>query len=399
MVWLLYLALLAIPFSTSAVGVRVFGATLTPYLLLMLLLLVLAAPRILMSLRRDYLVFSDIALLIVNLILLYHVTQGANGYTYVHSLLMPSVSYVVVRELLTTEKQIKRALLAYVIGSGFFAFVYVQAFVASGGSGRIYVLGRNAIDVGALASLAMFFLLAKPVRALGLRLGGLFLMLMLLVTTLSRSFIISMAIAPLFWWRRWYRRMLPFMVVLIGGTLVITLAAIENISFFMPSDWDPTRENTLERLYNIDYWLFGIHSRLFTFMPSLEQFHANPFFGVGFWTHGSTVHNFHMEWLSAAGLIGHLLLSFFICCHFRGVRKLGPATVYITTNFYFCIIMIFNGLLNGLMHGVLTYLFFVSLGIAAAARRARYKESTAKGTARTAQPRTGVFIRKKLPMI
>lgn len=81
------------------------------------------------------------------------------------------------------------------------------------------------------------------------------------------------------------------------------------------------------------------------------------------------MHNFHLEWLASVGLVGYLLIIAFVVRHFEGTRQLGAVKPYVTANLYFVLVVLLNGLTNGVMHGVMPYLMFISLGLTAAAAR------------------------------
>lgn len=370
---LLYLALFWLPLSVAFLKIEVAGATVTLYVALLLLLTFPTAARYLRNARRNRLAYSDLSLLAVNAIMVGHTILGSDAYKYVHGLLMPSVSYFVVRELIQSKRQLRLVILSAVGGGAVFGIIYVVTFFRSGAAVRIDVFERDAIAAGTIAAFMICMLLIPNITSGAIRWLGRLLAYTMLAATLSRGYVVTMIVVPLLWWRGWHKRMLAFVVAGMVFTLLITVVAIGNVNAFKPEKWEPELENSVERLYNVDYWKNGIYGRLFTFVPALKEFESSPVFGGGWQDDmeggGSTVHNFHLEWLASVGLVGYLLIIAFVVRHFEGTRQLGAVKPYVTANLYFVLVVLLNGLTNGVMHGVMPYLMFISLGLTAAAAR------------------------------
>lgn len=288
------------------------------------------------------------------------------SYLAVHAILVPVASYYVIKALVETEEEYRQTITALTIGFSAFSMVALVAFIDSGMTMRVRVLSRDAIAVStmSMAALVILFLFttaSRLIRGLGVlaNLGG-------LVASMARSYLVLLFLAPGIWRIIRAGRGLLLIVIFLGVSLGGTIFLSSNSELMKAKGWNPGQENGLERLTNIEYWKEGLHSRLLTFRESLRHFEAAPIFGTGLRPAdelGSTVHNFHLEWLEYGGVVGYLLCAGILLSHFMSCQKIAVTDSWCAGNLAMMTLLFANGLTNGMMHGLMPYLFFILLGL------------------------------------
>lgn len=363
-------ALAWLPFSVGAATFEVGFVTLTVFITGILLLIPMAIYRKLFGPYPFGLRPIDLQIILLCTSYLTSTLFARNplgaSYLAVHAILVPVASYYVIKALVETEQEYRETIIALTIGFSAFSMVALVAFIDSGMTTRVRVLSRDAIAVStmSMAALVILFLFttaSRLIRGLGVlaNLGG-------LVASMARSYLVLLFLAPGIWRIIRAGRGLLLIVIFLGVSLGGTLFLSSNSELMKAKGWNPGQENGLERLTNIEYWKEGLHSRLLTFRESLRHFEAAPIFGTGLRPAdelGSTVHNFHLEWLEYGGVVGYLLCAGILLSHFMSCQKIAVIDSWCAGNLAMMILLFANGLTNGMMHGLMPYLFFILLGL------------------------------------
>jgi hypothetical protein len=363
-------ALAWLPFSVGAATFEVGLVTLTLYITVILFLIPMAVYRKLFGPYRFGLRPIDFQIILLSTSYLTSTFFARNplgaGYLAVHAIFVPVASYYVIKALVETEKEYRHSVTALTIGFSVFCMVALVAFIDSGMTMRVRVLSRDAIAVStmSMAALVILFLFTTAprfIRGLGVlsNLGG-------LLASMTRSYLVLLFLAPGIWRIIRAGRGLLLIVIFLGVSLGGTLFLSSNSELMKGKGWNPGQENGLERLTNIEYWKEGLHGRLLTFRESLRHFETAPIFGTGLRPPdelGSTVHNFHLEWLEYGGVVGYLLCAGILLSHFMSCQKVAVADSWCAGNLTMMTLLLANGLTNGMMHGLMPYLFFILLGL------------------------------------
>lgn len=376
---LLLLALIWLPFSVGLFTFDLFGVTFTIYILAMLVLCPLSAWRLakgqvvhpapsaswaLLALNTQAILLQFSAPDVVSMGALYG-NYSSSKYGYVHGLLIPSASYMVIKLLVDNDRDFKRSVSCLVLGCSIFGLIYLGVSVRSESLSRVVVFGRDAIAAACFFSVALIYLAYTPLLG---RMNKWVLMAVNgigLLMTLSRGFVVAGLLTPaIYRWARPRRLLYGFSAFLVA-TLIATFISIANKDLFRPLGWDPKLENSAERLLNLQYWKSGIYGRLETFIPSVRAFQEAPLFGSGFAVTkvGATVHNFHLEWLEITGVIGYLLFLLVFVGHFVRIVRWRVHDRWILASSLSIFVIFVNGLLNGVLHGVMPYVLFIVLGL------------------------------------
>lgn len=359
-----------LPFSVGAATFEVGFVTLTVFITGILLLIPMAIYRKFFGPYPFGLRLIDLQIILLCTSYLTSTLFARNplgtSYLTVHAILVPVASYYVIKALVETENEYRQTITALTIGFSAFSMVALVAFIDSGMTMRVRVLSRDAIAVStmSMAALVILFLFttaSRLIRGLGVlaNLGG-------LVASMARSYLVLLFLAPGIWRIIRAGRGLSLIVIFLGVSLGGTIFLSSNSELMKAKGWNPGQENGLERLTNIEYWKEGLHSRLLTFRESLRHFESAPIFGTGLRPTdelGSTVHNFHLEWLEYGGVVGYLLCAGILLSHFMSCQKIAVTDSWCAGNLAMMTLLFANGLTNGMMHGLMPYLFFILLGL------------------------------------
>jgi O-antigen ligase len=368
---LLLIAVLAwLPFSVGAATFEVGPVTLTLYIVGVLLLIPVALFRALFSAGPYGFRLIDLQIILLcgaylTSTLLSRDPRGT-GYLAVHAILIPVCSYFVTKTLVRTDAEYRRGIAALVAGFSCFGLLSCAAFVASGMAVRVRFLSRDAIAISTMSITALIALAAfrsSPplwrVAAGAANVSG-------LAASMARSYLVLLVAAPALWRAVRSGFALVLLLLLLIVSLAGTLFLSWNPDLMKARGWNPGRENSAERLTNIEYWKEGLHGRLLTFRESLRQFEAAPIFGTGMRPpddqQASTVHNFHLEWLEYGGLTGYLLYAGLLLAHFAAARRAARTDPWCAANLTCMLLILANGLTNGMMHGIMPYVLFLLLG-------------------------------------
>mgnify|MGYP001553168734 CR=1 FL=1 len=369
---LLTFSIASLPFALL-VKVELGIITFTPYLLGVVVLIPFTFYRIFAggAIYR----FNKIDLMLLILCLNYFVSTLfakdviGSGYLSFHGIFIPAASYFVCKGLLTTEKEISFFIRWNIISICVYLAILIYTVFAAGFKGRAFLFDWDSIVQGTLAVFAIIFLIyGNYFQRKIFKWILLCIALLGLVVCFSRGYLILMLFTPfLLIPMRRNRGKLVF-VFLLTSTMFLTFFMAMNPEIVKPSKWDPKLENSTERLTNIDYWKFGIYSRLGSFKYSYNNFLKKPVFGsglkrIGAGQEGSTVHNVHMEWLEYGGIIGYIsyaLVFFFLISRANRYFHSDKTTI---ASVMILLVIWLNGLTNGFMHGVMPYIAFIVAGI------------------------------------
>ncbi|SLM42017.1 membrane hypothetical protein [Nitrospira sp. ND1] len=367
---LLCAALAWLPFSVGAATFEVGLVTLTLYMTSILLLIPMALYRKLIGKYPFGLRLIDYGIILLCSSYLTSTLFASNplgaGYLAVHAIFVPVASYYVIKALVETEKEYRHTITALTIGFSLFSLVALAAFIESGMTMRVRVLSRDAIAVSTMSMVALVVLFISTTAPRLIRRLGILASMGGLVASMARSYLVLLVFAPGIWRIVRAGRGFLLIVIFLGASLGGTLFLSSNLELMKAKGWKPGQENGIERLTNIEYWKEGLHGRLLTFRESLRHFEAAPIFGTGLRPPdelGSTVHNFHLEWLEYGGVAGYLLCAGILLLHFMSSQTIAVTDPWCAGNLTMMFLLFANGLTNGMMHGLMPYLFFILLGL------------------------------------
>lgn len=363
-------ALTWLPFSVGAVTFEVGLVTFTVYIAAIFLLAPVAiSVNVFGSSPFGFRIIDILILLLCGSYLtstLFARDPMGAGYLAVHAVFIPVMSYYVVKSLIRSENDYRWCILSLAGGFSVFCVVALVAFLLSGMGVRVRVLSRDAIAISTMSMTTLVVLTIAATTPLFFRGLGILAALGGLAASMARSYLVLLFVTPGIWRlvRSGHSTVLlaGFITVTLGGTLFLST----NSDLLVAKGWNPGHENGLERLTNIEYWKEGLHGRLLTFRESLRHFESAPIFGTGLRPPdelGSTVHNFHLEWLEYGGLMGYLLCVGILLAHFASARALANTDPWCAGNLTIILLLYANGLTNGMMHGLMPYLLFILLGL------------------------------------
>lgn len=365
--YILCIALAWMPFANGIFTLKLFDVTWTLYIAAIIFLFPFCFFRYIGSRYSQITHLQDafIVLFTIQLGIFLFITTNITSaaYKYVYGILMPASLYFVVKGAINTEKQYLHIVKSISFGILLFSLVYIPTFFINGFSSRVVVFERDSIAAAIFFSFTLLFFLLTPLGG-RLKIPATGISSVALLATLSRGLILCGLITPIISFLTKRGMIRPAFIGMTIFSLLITLFLTYNSELLRPDHWDPQLENSIERLTNIDYWKNGIYGRLETFKPAVKAFDKSPFYGNGFpdYIGGSTIHNFHLEWLQYGGIVGYTLICGVFFIHISRVSRFAHDR-YIAAGCIFLLYMLINGLTNGLMHGVAPDMVFLTMAL------------------------------------
>ena len=287
-----------------------------------------------------------------------------SGYLAFHAIFVPVLSYFCVKTLAERDVDYRRMVTAFIVGATAFSTFVVHDFLLT--DRRVETFQLPPISIGTVLISALFLLAGASWvrRGWKLILGG--VLLVGLLMTLTRVFLLLVLTGPFFYWA--IRRGLG--VLLLSTMLVITfvgtiMLAYSGDTFRPPSSYNASKGNVTEgRLTNKNAWKEALYSRTQDDLEGLELFRANPVVGTGL--HRGifvTRHNIHVAWLQYGGVLGYVAYLWLFLGHFRKSRNMAKEHPETAAGLLVIFTILTNGITNGFMHGFMPIVTFIVLGL------------------------------------
>lgn len=286
-----------------------------------------------------------------------------SGYLAFHALFVPVVSYFVIKGMISTEEEYKRAVMFFIGGITVFAIITIIVFSKT--HTRAFLLSMPSIAIAALTSTAIIYIVYSGWRRLWLRICPLLLVLGALIVSFSRGYLVLLLISPLFFQIIKRGRAFILISVMLSMSLLGTLTLAYHSEVLKPHKYKKELEQSFERIKDINFWKMSLYGRGLYYRDGFNKFLDNPFIGVGPYKGEKAVvrHNFHVEWLEYSGIIGYLLYSFLFLAHFKRVGSIAATDRFCAINLLIIFIILFNGLTNSFTVGIGPYLVFILMGL------------------------------------
>ncbi len=382
MFWIFSFSLAFLPFSFGLANFEVGIVTLTPYIVGMVLVVILAALRWPFRPEAAFIGRHDVLMLLLAVTYLATTLLADDvvdaGFLAFHSLFIPIMTYFAAKAAIMTERDYEYAQKFFVVSVFVFSIYFMTVLFAA--EVRTKVLGVPPIGIATLTASALVIAINVKTSRVICWMG--FIIAAALLLTYSRAYILSILFAPLVWLlvRRGYATAVvsSFLV----ATLLLTLAVAYSGETFRPASFDKTVEFSIERLTNIDFLLGTTYGRAQAYRSGIEQFLSAPVFGRGLVTgeYMVTQHNFHVEWLEYGGGVGYLLYAALLIMHAMRMAALARWDRWVAANFVVMLLVLTNGITNGLMHGVMPYMLFLLMGFNEARFRIDAKVKLSQGS-------------------
>lgn len=376
---MLCLIVASLPFSLGVLQIEVGIITLNPYTLGISLAAVLAIAGALLGRRRLRIGTEELLVLLLGAAFLLSTLRAADivegGFLAFHGVFIPIVTYFALKELITTPEEYRKVLVAFLAGAVAFAAYGLLQFVQN--PQRLFVLGMSPISAAAIMASAIILLVSLHWWRRPLGLLGLLVLVVGLLATFSRGYIVLLLLAPFIYrmFRRGYAG--KAMVGMLAASLVGTLLMVTSYEVFrVRVEAEQAREQTVERMTDPSYWLSALYGRARYYALGFDEFAKSPIIGNGFHKgyqsaqFGKPVvwHNFHVEWLEYGGILAYVLYAGVFIAHFRASARAARQVPALAANLTVLFVVLLNGLTNSFTAGVSPTLGFLFMGLNCALR-------------------------------
>lgn len=371
MVYLLVIALSLLPFSNGLPKIELGIITFDFYMFALLFVLVISLFQSGAMIRRYRAGSTDYAIIALGIAYLVSTLNSPDileaGYLAFHGLFLPFVSFYVIKSILVNEKSFRTVFYGFLVA--ILVFGVAELVVLLQTMERPMAFNVPAISGATLLIVPALFYLFYPKIKKSIRYSALVLSMLAMLSTLARVYILYIVIAGLIHKRVKRGQGLLLTVLLIVGTLLVTLLLIE-FSALLGEHQGVNQEGKrgLERLLNLDYWVYALQGRTYSFLEGLANFKNNILFGTGLYRGEINVtrHNFHIQWLEYGGLVGYVLYAAVFISHLSRVSKAACSDTYIAINITILLGILLNGFTNGFMHGLMPHIVFIIMGFSEA---------------------------------
>lgn len=370
---LLYLSLAWLPFDRLfefEVGI----VTFTGYYVAIISLFIIAAVQLIQGKSRFAWTAIDSAVAAVCFLYLPSTLLSSDyitaGFLAFRGIFIPTLTYLVVRILLQTEQQVRRAILSFCAGVILLTAAGLLEFLVT--NIRPEPFGRDAVSVATMSVLPLMCGLYAGNHFAGRKLRALLIVggALGVAVSFTRAYWVFVAFSPLFF-RMFMRRkafllISAFLVATLLATLVIT--SQRNLVSRPTVEFGDTRG--INRVLSLDHWRLSMYERVvFMYQPSIDAFLESPLFGNGLMVHKgqeTTTHNLHLEWLESGGVFGYLAFSAIYLIHFAQLSRRGRADPLLCAMGLATFAVLVNGVTNGIMHSIMPTCVMVNLGLVSA---------------------------------
>lgn len=370
---LLYATLLILPFYKSTFTIEVGVATLDPYMIGIILLALMGLFINIFSKKTFGFNVLDLFILLFCVTYLCSILLSENilssGYLAVHSIFIPVISYFVLKSFLISDSIYKRSL--FFILAGIFLFSVIGlAYIGFTGT-REMILNIPPIGVATFAVFSICNLVYSGWWKNKFGIVSLALALLLLFFSFSRVYLLGILGSPILYLFVKRGHVVKLFTFIFPFTLILTLLLVVNYDYFKPTKFEASKEKTVERVLNIESWKKALYARAHTYQEGIKNFKKKPFFGTGLYRGEKviTVHNFHIEWLEFGGILGYIICTGIFFVYFTLQKVVVKKDKFSTLNLCILIIILSNSVTNGIMHGLMPYFVFITMGFGEARRK------------------------------
>jgi len=294
-----------------------------------------------------------------------------SGYLYFHSLVIPFLSYALIKVFIEKEADFEFVKSIFFASITFLALYTFYLFLKT--HTRPYPFGVPPIGVATLIVLPLIYWLLSGRFKSPFRLPLFLVNVAGLVSTASRVYVLSFLASP-FLKKLAKRGLLKlYLAFMIVGLVFTVLISVKPEIIKPPRDVQWSKETTLRRLTDIDYYRDALYRRAVLYRYGFEVFLEHPILGAGLFRESKrlggryiTQHNFHVEWLEYSGILGWSLFFLMFAFFFREAEK-GDETTRLFG--LIVLVMLMNSFTNGFMHGKMPYVIFVTMGFAMARKK------------------------------
>lgn len=378
---MLCLIVASLPFSLGVLQFEVGIVTLNPYTLGICVAALVALGGVILGRWRLRLGLEEWLVLLLGASFLVSTLRASDiveaGFLAFHGVFIPIVTYFALKTLVTTTEEYHKALVSFLAGAVAFAGYGLVQFAQN--PQRLFVLDMSPISAAAIMTVAIIVIASLQWWRRPLGMVSLLVLVLGLLATFSRGYIVLLLLAPLFF--RMFRRGLAgkAMLGMLVATLVGTLVMVQSYEMFRvgtASEQAREQEQTVERVTDTEFWLSALYGRARYYAEGLEEFAKSPIIGNGFHKGYQTSqfgrpvvwHNFHVEWLEYGGIAAYLLYAGVFVTHFRGSARAARQSPALAANLTVLFVVLLNGLTNSFTAGISPTLGFLFMGLGCALR-------------------------------
>jgi O-antigen ligase len=234
---------------------------------------------------------------------------------------------------------------------------------------RAEPLGIYAVGAGTLLTVAIVHISILKWWKNLFWLIAFFIVLLGFALTFCRMLSLVLLLAPFLWLLIKRGKTGELFFTLFFSTLAITLfMAINHDLLKMQPDFQffykkQEITKTEKRLLNTKHMQLSIYGRALSYKDGLDKFRGKPIFGLGLFKHKGllTYHNFYIEWLAYGGALGFILYSLTFLSHAIRFRKIAVYDSFVQVNLIIIFAVLCNSFMNGIMHGTMPTILFMSM--------------------------------------
>lgn len=346
-----------IKFSFLSIGVNIADA-----ILILLLILLTIKGNLIIAYSKRYLWYYGVLLFYLLSLVLFGDNLVSGFYLYYNYLLIPLLYYLVFSSLNIT-RLFKPMLYGLFTGVSIFS-VFVYEALSQNDFLRSTVLGTSYIDVSLIGLMLVYFTLALDLGKWKKR-AFLGLGFLVMVSQMPRFFLLAVVIFPFLFTEKRLSKAHQYFAAVTLVSAVVLFITVELTDFGEGSNRELTVEqhNSLTRFSDREVLLQNVLVRVASFDQDIERFKQNVIYGAGLkkGEHHITPHNYVIEWLLYGGIIGFGLFFLLFYESFQyGSSKIDRFSKYLLL---LSLIVVFNGLFNGVLHGLAPTAIWMTFGI------------------------------------
>jgi len=356
-----------LPFSDAIGNIEIGIITFYSFTLGILLLNIIAIPKIFRTLLLGKVSPTDKWLLMLSLSYLISTLSANNvvesGHLAFNAIFVPILTYIAMHYLVRNEQEWQKVFVMFLISIILFSVVVTAEFIVV--QKRVSVLNMQYISAATLFAVPLVSLISLKLWRRWYWLVGYILLLAGFFATLSRMYMVVLLFTPFIYVGIRKGFSLHILVIFLASTLSLTLLLASAPELVKHEQYFKEENNTIDRVINIENWKRSLFVRASVFREGLNIFADHPLIGVGL-RKGElmiTQHNFNVEWLEYGGILGYLLYAGAFITLFRRARVLARSDRYIATNLTLVIVILANSSTNGLMHGVMPIVIMLLMGL------------------------------------
>ncbi|WP_022661408.1 O-antigen ligase family protein [Paucidesulfovibrio longus] len=357
------------PFSWGGPSVELGIVTFNPYSLGLLFFAFVGLLRFVLRRVQLPLSFTDLLLMGVSAVYLLGTLRSADvadsGFLAYNFIFLPVLSFYIIRLLIDDQAEYRTLTRFMIVGLVVFAGMAVASWAQTGM--RATPLDTPPIGTATLMVFAICLIMGSDSVPKGFRTGLALFCLLAMFLTFSRVFLVILAVAPLCHVLIRKGKSVTLYLGFFIATLLLTLALLLYAHYVQPDRtiFTPEERRTEERLTSVENWKKSIYGRVSQFSAGLNSFLQRPFLGVGLYRGEQVItqHNFHVEWLEYSGVIGYMFYMLFILSHAARMTDLARTDGPIRWQMLLILLVLNNCLFNGIMHGYMPHVIFISMGL------------------------------------